>query len=129
MDLEETEARNDCAGGTTSNLTDLPTTATESESVTLRLTVYHQSVRLGDKPLRLTTSNFVCQLKTCGYSPHVISSLMRGLVCRLQLLSGSRQLSHSQVRVPRESWTYFTVSDPRLHQPGGPGPCIYISQE
>jgi hypothetical protein len=37
-------------------------------------------------PLRLTTSNFICQQSTCSYSPYVISSLMRGWVCRLQLL-------------------------------------------
>jgi hypothetical protein len=37
-----------------------------------------------------------------------------------------RQRSHSQVRVPRGSWPHFTVSDLRLPQPGGPGPCIYI---
>jgi hypothetical protein len=37
-----------------------------------------------------------------------------------------RQRSHSRVRVPRDSWLYFTVSDSRLPQPGGPGPRIYI---
>jgi hypothetical protein len=37
-------------------------------------------------PLRFTTSNFIFQLNTCGYSPHVTSSLTRGCVCRLQLL-------------------------------------------
>jgi hypothetical protein len=40
-----------------------------------------------------------------------------------------RQRSHSQVRVPRGSWPHFTVSDLRVPQPGGPGPCIYIPQE
>jgi hypothetical protein len=39
------------------------------------------------------------------------------------------QCSHSQVWVPRDSWPYFTVSDSRLPQPGGPGPRIYIPQE
>jgi hypothetical protein len=34
----------------------------------------------------LTTSNFIFQLNTCGYSPYVTSSLMRGWVYRLQLL-------------------------------------------
>jgi hypothetical protein len=37
-------------------------------------------------PWRLTTSNFIFQLNTCGYSPYVTSSLMRGWVCHLQLL-------------------------------------------
>jgi hypothetical protein len=36
--------------------------------------------------LRLTTSNFIFQPNTCGYSPYVTSSLTRGSVCRLQLL-------------------------------------------
>jgi hypothetical protein len=43
---------------------------------------------LATSPLRLTTSNlfFSFQLSTCVYSPYVTSSLMRGCVCRLQLL-------------------------------------------
>jgi hypothetical protein len=47
--------------------------------VTLRLAVYRKSVRLGDKPLRLTTSNFIFKRNTC-YSPYVTYSLMRGWV-------------------------------------------------
>jgi hypothetical protein len=39
---------------------------------------------LAPSSLRLTTSNFF-QLNPCGHSPHV-TSLMRGRVCRLQLL-------------------------------------------
>jgi hypothetical protein len=35
---------------------------------------------LATNPLRLTTSNFIFQLNTCGYSPYVTSSLMRGWV-------------------------------------------------
>jgi hypothetical protein len=35
---------------------------------------------------------------------------------------GPRQRSHFQVRVPRDSWPHFTVSDSRLPQPEGPGP-------
>jgi hypothetical protein len=37
--------------------------------------------------------------------------------------------AHSWVRVPRGSWPYFTVSDSRHPQPGGPGPRIYIPKE
>jgi hypothetical protein len=47
--------------------------------VTLRLAVYRQSVRLGDKP-------FETQLNTCFHSPYITSSLTRGSVCSLQLL-------------------------------------------
>jgi hypothetical protein len=38
------------------------------------------------------------------------------------IVAGPRQRSHSQVRVSRDSWPYFTNSDLRLLQPGGPGP-------
>jgi hypothetical protein len=41
---------------------------------------------LAPSPLRLTISNFILQLNTCGYSPYVTSSLTRGWVCCLQLL-------------------------------------------
>jgi hypothetical protein len=43
--------------------------------------------------------------------------------------AGLRQRSRSQIRVPHDSWPYFTASDSRLLQPGGPGSRIYIHQE
>jgi hypothetical protein len=43
------------------------------------------------------------------------------------IAAGSRQRSHSLVQVLWDS--YFTVPNSRLSQPGGSGPCIYISQE
>jgi hypothetical protein len=43
--------------------------------------------------------------------------------------AGSRQRSHSQIRVQQYSSPYVPVSDSRLPQPGGPGPLIYIPQE
>jgi hypothetical protein len=43
--------------------------------------------------------------------------------------AGPHQRSHYQVRVPRDSWPHFTVSDSRLPQPGGSDPRIYIPQE
>jgi hypothetical protein len=54
--------------------------------VTLRLAIYGQSVLLGDKSLRLTTSKFIFQLNICGYSSYIASSLTIGRVYRLQLL-------------------------------------------
>jgi hypothetical protein len=45
------------------------------------------------------------------------------------IAASPRQRSHSWGRVPRDSWPYFTLSDSRLPQPGGPGPRIYITQE
>jgi hypothetical protein len=35
------------------------------------------------------------------------------------MAAGPRQRSHSWVRVPRDSWPYFTVSDSRLPEPAG----------
>jgi hypothetical protein len=46
-----------------------------------------------------------------------------------KIAAGPLQCSHSQVRVPRDSWPYFTVSDSRLLQPGGLAPRIYIPLE
>jgi hypothetical protein len=45
------------------------------------------------------------------------------------IAAGPRQRSHSPVRVQRDSGPYFTASDSRLPQPGGPGPRIYIHQQ
>jgi hypothetical protein len=80
-------------------------------------------------PLRLTTSNFIFQLNTCGYSHYVTPSLTRGWVCCLQLLLAITTAVILRVRVPRNSLSYFTVSHSRVPQPGGPGPRIYIPQE
>jgi hypothetical protein len=98
--------------------------------VTLRLAVYRPSFRLGDKPLRLTISNFSFQLNSRGYSPYVISSLTRGWVCRLELLLVLASAVILRSDTPAwDSRPHFTVSDSRLTQPGGPSPRIYISQE
>jgi hypothetical protein len=40
------------------------------------------------------------------------------------IAASSRQCSHSQVRVKRDSWSYFTATDSRLLQTGGLGPRI-----
>jgi hypothetical protein len=45
------------------------------------------------------------------------------------IAAGPRQSRHSRVRVPRNSWSYFTVSYSRLPPHGGSGPLIYILQE
>jgi hypothetical protein len=37
-----------------------------------------------------------------------------------------RQHSHSRVRVPHDSWPYFTVSDSRIPPPGGQAP-VFMS--
>jgi hypothetical protein len=74
---------------------------------------------LATSPLRLTTSNFIFQLNTCGYSAYVTSSLTKGWVCRLQLLL---VLARSESRGTHDP-------DSRLPQPGGSGPRKYIPQE
>jgi hypothetical protein len=45
--------------------------------VTLRLTVYRRSIRLGARPLANHDQRFVFQLNPCGNSPYVTSSLTR----------------------------------------------------
>jgi hypothetical protein len=75
-------------------------------------------------PLRLRTSKFIFQLRLRSLC-NVLSDERMGLT--FTIAAGPRQSSHSQVRVPRDSWPYFTVSDSRLPQPGGPGPPVYIS--
>jgi hypothetical protein len=50
----------------------------------------------------------------CGAPP-----LTRGRICILTAAAGSRQRSLSRVRVSRDSWPDFTVSNLRLPQPGG----------
>jgi hypothetical protein len=90
----------------------------------LRLVVYRHQPVLATSPLRLTTSNFIIQLNTCGYSPYVTSFVTRGWVCRLQLL-----LALVSAVILRSESRHFTVSDSRLPQPGGPGPHIYIPRE
>jgi succinate dehydrogenase/fumarate reductase flavoprotein subunit len=45
------------------------------------------------------------------------------------IADGPRQCSHYWVRVLRDSWAYFTVSDSTIPQTGGPGPRIYTPQE
>jgi hypothetical protein len=45
------------------------------------------------------------------------------------IAAGPCQRNHSCVRVTWDSWPYFTFSDSRLPQPGGPGSRIYVPQE
>jgi hypothetical protein len=54
-----------------------------SHKVTLRLTVYRQSIRLGAKPLEITTRDWFLKVNPCGYSPYVTSPLLRGWICLL----------------------------------------------
>jgi hypothetical protein len=84
---------------------------------------------LASSALRLTTSNFIFQLNTCGYSPYVTFRLTRGLFCRLLLLLvlASAVTLRSESRGTQRP--YFTVTDSRLPQHGGPGLRFYIPQE
>jgi hypothetical protein len=51
------------------------------------------------------------------------------MVLSFTIVTAPRQRSLSCVRVSRDSWPYFTLSDWRLYQPGGPGSRIYIPHE
>jgi hypothetical protein len=90
--------------------------------------IAHQFV-LATSLLRPTSSNFIFQLNTCGYKSlcNILSGERMGL--SITIAAGPGQRSHSQVRVPRDSWPHSAVSDSRLPQPGGPGPRIYIPHE
>jgi hypothetical protein len=96
--------------------------------VTLRLAVYRQSVRLGDNPLEIWPvilfSNWTLAVITLCKT---LSEERMGLL--YTIAADPRKRSLSQVRVPRDSWPHFIVSDSRLPQPGGPGPRIYMPQE
>jgi hypothetical protein len=54
--------------------------------VTLRLAVYHKSVRLGAEPLETHGQNYFPQWNTCGHCSYITSSLTTGWVCHFQLL-------------------------------------------
>jgi hypothetical protein len=80
---------------------------------------------LATSPLRLTISIFfffLLQFNSCSHGPYVTSSLIRRSACRLQLL-----LAFASAVILRSS--YFTVSDSRPLQPGGPVPSIYSLQK
>jgi hypothetical protein len=96
--------------------------------VTLRLAVYRQSVHLGAKPLEAHDLYFFPTEHLRLYSLRNILSNER-MGRSFTIAAGPRQRIHCSFRVQRHSWPYYTVSDSRLHQPGGPGPRIYISQE
>jgi hypothetical protein len=74
-------------------------------------------------PLDPQTSIFF-QPNTCGYSPYVTSSLMRGLVCRLKLLLA---LTIAVILGSESCGTTYYCLRFESYQPGGPGPYIYKS--
>jgi hypothetical protein len=83
-------------------------------------------------PLETHDQYFYFPTEHCGYSRYVTSSLTRGRVRRFTIAAGPLQRSHSQVKVPRDPWPHFTVSNSRLPQRGGWGPrrpLIYNPQE
>jgi hypothetical protein len=81
---------------------------------------------LATSPLRLTTSNFIFQLNTCGSSPYVTPPLTRVWVCRSQflLVLASAVILRSECRRTHDQMLLSQIRDP--HQPGEPGPRIYI---
>jgi hypothetical protein len=83
-----------------------------------------QSVLMWSTHLGLTTRFLLlsdsCRFVDMGH----LSDKRMGLP--LTIAADLHQRSHSWFRVPWDSWPYFTVSDSRLSQPGGPGPRIYV---
>jgi hypothetical protein len=65
--------------------------------VTLRLTVYCQSVHLDARPLETHDQRFIFQLNFCGTSPYGISSLTRRWVCLLWICLAFRQVFISHI--------------------------------
>jgi hypothetical protein len=65
------------------------------------------------------------QLRVCCGAP----SLTRGRICSLQLLLGLASAFILGAETHRTHDHISTVSDLRLPQPKGLGPCIYIPQE
>jgi hypothetical protein len=101
----------------------------ESESELLydwRFTASH--FILAKISLRITTSNFILQLNTCGYSPNVTTFLTRGWVCPLQLLLdlASAAILRSE---SLETHDHLLLSHIRDSHNLEPGPRIYIPQE
>jgi hypothetical protein len=70
--------------------------------------------------LRPTTSNFILQLNTCGYSSYVTSSLTRGWVCRLKLLLSSPAQSYSGPSPAGLMTTFYCLRYPFFFS------CIYV---
>jgi hypothetical protein len=91
---------------------------------TLRLMVYRQSVHLGDKPLETHNQHFF-QQNTCGYSPYVTSSLMKGWVCRLQLLLvlASAVILRSEPRGTHDHFYCLRFETPPIWR--AKSPCLY----
>jgi hypothetical protein len=66
---------------------------------------------------------YYCLTVACLFMWGAVSDERTGLP--FTSVSGPRQRSRSWVRLSQDSWPYFTVSDSRLPQPGGPGPRIF----
>jgi hypothetical protein len=93
--------------------------------VTLRLAVYRQSVPLGAKPLENHGQYFFSTEHLRLQSLCNIRSDER-MRLSFTIAAGPRQCSHSRIRVPRDSWPYFTVTDSRPPNLEGQVP-VFIS--
>jgi hypothetical protein len=90
--------------------------------------MYSRSVCLGVKPHLGPKTRFLLLSHSWRFADvgHPLWWMM-GLLFTIAV--GPDQRNHSWVWVPWDSWSYFTVSDSRHLQPGGPGPRVYIPQE
>jgi hypothetical protein len=76
--------------------------------VTLRLAVYHQSVRLGVKPLE-TQDQILFQVNPCGHSPYVTSSLTRRWVCLLWICLAFCKVYVSHIQHVIGNFSFCTI--------------------
>jgi hypothetical protein len=100
-------------------VSDSSTTAIKSQSYVTTNSSVGKSVLVPSTHLRPTTRSllFVRQLQACWCGA---LSLTRGRVYRLYLLLAPGQHSNFWVRVPWDSWPYFTLSYSRLPFPSPP---------
>jgi hypothetical protein len=90
------------------------------------MAVYRQSVRLSDKPIESHNKNVYFSTEHLRLQSLCNILSYEKMSLSFTIADGPPQ---RQVRVPRDSWPHFTVSDSRLPKPGRPHTRIYISQE
>jgi hypothetical protein len=73
------------------------------------MAIYRQSVCLIDKPLETQDQKLFFQLKSCGHTPHVTSSLTRRWVCFLRMCLAIRQVCFSHIQHFTENSCLCTI--------------------
>jgi hypothetical protein len=89
----------------------------KSVTVTLRLAVYRQSVRLGAEPLETHGQNYFSHLNTCDHSPYITTYILpdERMGLSFTIAAGPRQRIHSQVRVLWHSRPHILRTPTNMH--------------